>query len=281
MQDDLTGMSDDNFQMLALSVLGNCHEVFSPEQFAILVNKVAIKKGILKGYDEGSGIGYAPHSYKHDRRSIDALQDYFIYGYVRMGIRGFSELHVTEHGRHIASQGRVTPYDPSGYLSQLTSIQNFDPTMLEYITESIQTLRAGRIISSIVTLGVASERGYNLFLDQFLHSVSPSASQKKAVAILDKWNIHSRYKAFNDNYKDCLTKALTSSLGARSLLVHNYDTYMTAIFINIKSYRNDAGHADLSGITKKVAEDRLIIFPDYIRFLYELIDWLSKNNVTV
>ena len=71
---------------------------------------------------------------------------------------GHPWLTITDFGKECIKSGNFLPYDPDGYVRELTSqVPALDGLTITYLRESIATYNSEHLLSSAITLGVASE----------------------------------------------------------------------------------------------------------------------------
>ena len=54
-----------------------------------------------------------------------------------------------------------------------------------------------------------------------------------------------------------------------------------AVFSIIRSHRNDAGHPSGNVVQREHLYAYLVTFPEYLKKVYSLIDWLNANPNTI
>lgn len=75
---------------------------------------------------------------------------------------------------------KIQPHDLDGYLTLLkTEIPSLDVEIERYITESLQAYRRGLLLSSTVTMGVASEKAFILLHEELTNSITNPVKKKK------------------------------------------------------------------------------------------------------
>jgi hypothetical protein len=56
------------------------------------------------------------------------------------------------------------------------------------------------------------------------------------------------------------------------------DDALTLLFSYFRTVRNDAGHPTGIKLPKEQVSSHLVLFQSYLRLIYDLLDWLPKNN---
>ncbi|MBI1345876.1 hypothetical protein GC163_06265 [bacterium] len=206
--------------------------------------------------------------------------DLIIEGVIRPG-RGTSEpfdlpcIHVTEHGK-TAISGSITPYDPSSYLQELKKrIPAIDSVIERYLAESAETLRRNCILSSTVTLGCASEKAFLLLSDAYRDALNPPAQAAYDRSLSKARGIKQHHDIFMKEYEK-LSPKLKSAYGPDWLTGMN--NAMIHVFSYFRDMRNSAGHPSGYAFTKELAASHLMIFPYYLRLIYDLIEWCDSNK---
>ncbi|HEY7330954.1 MAG TPA: hypothetical protein VH592_25175 [Gemmataceae bacterium] len=58
----------------------------------------------------------------------------------------------------------------------------------------------------------------------------------------------------------------------------NLDVALLAVFAMLRTNRNEAGHPTGKTVEREQAYANLIIFPTYLKKVYELMSWLKANK---
>ncbi len=208
--------------------------------------------------------------------------DLIIEGIVRPGdgapSRQFSlpYIHVTEYGKQ-ALKGRVTPYDPDGYLKNLEEkVPNADPVILRYIAESAATLRANCLLSSTVTLGCASEKAFLLLLAAYTDALNATERTTFEAALKKTRGVKQQHEEFTKSYEQKIKAKLKIEFGTDWLT--ELDTALTFLFSYFRMNRNAAGHPTDAQFNRELSCAHLLLFPSYLRVICDLIDWIQVNK---
>lgn len=182
-------------------------------------------------------------------------------------------LTITEFGRECLQQENLLPYDPDGFVRELQNqVPSLDGITLMYLRESISTYNSEYLLSSTITLGVASEHIMLTLIEAFSESISdPSAKQafKRRIAEKSIYKKHEEFRRELDNYKTNLPQSLTRDL----------EVYLDQIFQFIRINRNQAGHPTGQAAGKKVAYSNLQIFAEYSKRIIELIEYFDQSKI--
>lgn len=215
-------------------------------------------------------------------RIRDCLHDFFVEGLIRPGAADFADwpcFHLTAFGIAVLASPSSTPYDPDGYFAEIRRISDVDEVVVSYVEESVAALRANLIRSSVIALGVASERSFKLMMEALAKAHQDPQKAKAATGhLVNARNVREALTAFTNRYRGPLILALRQHEVGRSLADH-FDTYFDTMLHNVREYRNDAGHALKVETSKRVAVAHLDMFPDYLAKVFGLISWLSRNPI--
>jgi hypothetical protein len=186
-------------------------------------------------------------------------------------------IHVTEFGK-AALQGNVTPYDPNGYLRNLNEkVPNADPVIVKYIAESAETLRRNCFLSSTVTLGCASEKAFLLLLDTYRDALNPADQATLDKALAKARGIKQEHEVFMKDYDFKLRPRLKAT-GSSSDSLTALDSALGFIFGYFRDIRNSAGHPTGTTLSREVVTSHLVVFPHYLRALFDLMEWIDANK---
>ncbi|OGE32713.1 hypothetical protein A3J19_03580 [Candidatus Daviesbacteria bacterium RIFCSPLOWO2_02_FULL_41_8] len=186
---------------------------------------------------------------------------------------GYPFVTVTDFGKECLEQNNCLPYDPEGYIRELQR-QNplLDGVTLAYVRESISTYNSEHLLSSTITLGVASENLILALIDSFINAISDAARKQVLERRLENLVISRKYEEFRNElrtYERSLPRELTRDL----------DTYLDQVFHFIRMSRNSAGHPTGRAVSKNVAYSNLQIFAEYSKRICELTDYFSNHQI--
>lgn len=252
---------------------------FSDVQIGVL--SLIAKKGLLdRSYKDAERdiIWSSSHKYGDEIRKINEIVWELILervllpgGDVRNQDLPF--IHLTEHGMNVVEHGEIQPHDPDGYLTQLkTEIPNIDQEIERYIIESLQAYRRGLLLSSAVTMGVASEKAFILLHEELTNSITNQAKKQK---FLDLQASYRTKKKFDEVKKEVINH---KSKYPRNI-AENLETHLDSIFQVIRVTRNEVGHPTGKTLHRGEVFVRLQLFIEYTKIVYQLIDWLKVNQL--
>ncbi len=176
----------------------------------------------------------------------------------------------TSHGIRVLAAGEYVPNDPTGYLARLANrVPALDPTVLVYLSESLETYRKGNSLASVVMLGIAAERVF-LLIGESLHAAISDPSEKKKLegvlalqAIKPKLDwIERKIRAIEDMKPRLRDFPENAHLATMSL----YDL--------LRKQRNELGHPreDPPTVDRHSAFTNLLLFPE----LYETAERVRR-----
>jgi len=183
-------------------------------------------------------------------------------------------IHVTEYGIKCLEANSILPHDPDGYLKRLEDIigQPLDITVLTYVREGLLTFLGGYYLAATVMLGVASERCIDLLIEAYSKAI---ANPSKKINFEKKINQAGRSVK---NRFDTIRNELLP-LNLRGHLMDALDIQLSGIFTLIRYSRNDAGHPTGQIIDRDLAHGNFLLFPQYCKRVYDLIEYFRTNPV--
>lgn len=209
----------------------------------------------------------------------EIIWDLIIEGLVRPGLgdgssnNGMPWYHVSKYGKTFLNSPSPQPYDPDGYLSIVQSIPNVDGIILTYLEESLKAFRIHCLLSSVITLGCASEKAILLLIDACENAIGNPTDRATFVKKTNTISI----KRKHDEFKSILDSKIVPALPRE--IKENLDNYLTGIFSIIRSHRNDAGHPSGNVVQREHLYAYLTTFPEYLKKVYSLINWLTTNTI--
>lgn len=247
------------------------------------IARLAIQKGLTADPYVQAGVNMMNAQYSLNERYQawveDIVWDLIIEGVIRPGLgdtrnNGLPWYHISEYGKSVVQNQPAQPYDPEGYLADVQAIPNIDPIILAYLEESLKAFRIHCLLSSVITLGCASEKAVLLLIDACINALS----DPNLKAQLTKVNQGISIKQKQDELKKILdTKILIRGTPVPNDIRENLDNYLTGVFGIIRRHRNDAGHPSGNVIRRADLNALLTIFPEYLKKVYSLMDWFNAN----
>lgn len=186
---------------------------------------------------------------------------------------GYPWLMLTDYGRKCIQEGSIISLDPEGYITTIKKeLHNIDSIVIDYLSESVTAFSRNLILSSTITLGVASEQAMLILMESFAHYIQNSTQFK---GIKDKLegedSIFRKYKVF----KEALSQ-LPKNI--RSNFAPNFDVHIDTLFNFIRLNRNETGHPLGGGRDRNIQSANLQAFKSYLVDIYKLIDFFSQNE---
>jgi hypothetical protein len=223
--------------------------------------------------------GYGPVLTSGDYGRVQSIiWALIIEGVVRPGMANGADnnlpfFHVTERGKRWIKEGPQSPYDPDGYLKRLSSsVKGLDPIIVTYLNESLHTFRIGCLLSSTIALGCASEKALLLLIAAYADAL-PMTMQEKFVKNTEGRMIKRQFDEFRKMLDGHLKGQLTADLA------DGLDIMLNAVFEMIRTQRNEAGHPTGKDIPREQVYASLVVFPTYLKKVYDLIGWLGSDKL--
>jgi hypothetical protein len=240
---------------------------------------LVVQKGIV---ENPAGANFLNPTYELPRKYKtwieDILWDLITEGLVRPGLgdglnQGLPWYHVSEYGKTVLTNQTPQPYDPDGYLTEVRAIPNMDEVILSYLEESLKAFRIHCHLSSVITLGCASEKAILLLIEACKAAISNPTDQADFEKRTDTLAIKRKHDEFQNLLKAKIVPLLPKELK------ENLDNYLIGLFSIIRSTRNDAGHPSGKEIRREPLYAYLATFPEYLKKIYDLIGWLNNNKI--
>jgi len=147
-----------------------------------------------------------------------------------------------------------------------------DQIVEAYVTESLQTFLLGCHLASAVMLGVASERCIDLLTESYLGAIADAEHQRSFQRRLKRAG-RSIKRRFDALRSELIGPSLPTDL--RDAL----DIQLSGVFTLIRYTRNEAGHPTTQEVDRLEAHGNLLLFPQYCKRVYDLIEHLDTTPV--
>lgn len=213
---------------------------------------------------------------------LDIVWDLIIEGVLRpgQGMDGdsttYPHIHLTEYGKKVVN-GQLTPYDPEGFLKRLLAeVPKADPVIIRYVEESAAALRQSCLLSSTVMLGVASEQAFLLLTEAYADALNPADQAAFTTKMGKLRSIKQQHEEFMDWWERKLREQAKKAHDSDWLTGVESSLYF--VFGYFRDNRNQAGHPTDKAYSRETCFAHLIIFPTYLRLLYELMGWMSGSK---
>lgn len=178
---------------------------------------------------------------------------------------------ITEYGARCLQENTILPHDYGTYIQAIKAVgATTDAIFLLYLGESVEAFNKALYISSVVNLGVASERLIILLIDA-LHDALASQANKTRFDQAIKAGHHIS-KQFDEVY--------SRLAGHKAQLPKNIadDLEMLKILVDIiRKERNDGGHPTGRQFSREETLALLLAFQPHYKFVIKVLEWLQAN----
>jgi len=187
---------------------------------------------------------------------------------------GWPFLSLTDYGKRIIEATTPVPYDPDGYVAALKkSVPNVSDTVIEYLLEALGTFRTGTYLASAVMLGAASEMVFVELTNALPHVMANAVKQRAAADKMQRGKMKDRISAVIGWCRNHASSLPGTWSGTEQ--VEDIDKIADLI----RRRRNEAGHPEdpPRRPTREQMYSYLVLFPEYCKHLYILMEWASAN----
>jgi hypothetical protein len=184
------------------------------------------------------------------------------------------KLVLSEKGQHIIENGDdFSPYDPEGYLARLRKrIPLLDETVALFASESLRSFNADCYLSTLVMLGVASEKAFLLLAEAFANWLPDGQSEKLLSIIQDqKKNVITKFTEFRKRIEPSKPKLPPE-------FADNMALTLDSVFDLIRIYRNESGHPTEKRADKDDAFITLQMFSTYLQKMFGLMTFFKTTK---
>ena len=184
--------------------------------------------------------------------------------------------HRTRYGATVIAAGEYSPHDPIGYLSRLESrVPQVDPTVRIYVAESLSTFLHGNLTASMVMLGVAAERVFDLICEALEPALLDAAEKSKFQKLLTQLSVRRRLDWVHEKMRRLEDGRPPAGYPDRASVM------TIAIYELMRAQRNDLGHPreEPPRPSRDDAFAHLQIFPTYYATAESLRAFLRTSNV--
>lgn len=177
----------------------------------------------------------------------------------------------TNYGREVLRYKGAHPYFVKAYLNRIVESTpaggKVDIVVEFYVRESAELARIGKYTSSVVMLGVASERIVDLLCDAVLGVLQQKAKSDFA-KVMDNQSIKKKV----DKVADIVQSTCTDKI-----LLDGFDHIFKGFVTLLRKARNDYGHPNVIQATKGEATAYLATFPEYLKRLNKIIKYYEES----
>ena len=186
---------------------------------------------------------------------------------------GYPWITLTDFGKECIKSGNFLPYDPEGYVRDLiTQVPTLDGLTITYLSESISTYNSEHLLSSAITLGVASENIILRLIEVFIVAMNDLQEKTRFSQRIANKSIYSKYSLFTTELKRYY-RVLPNTL------IKDLEVQLDGVFNFIRTTRNQAGHPTGQSPTKKVIGSNLQIFAEYSKRVFDLIAYFETHTI--
>jgi hypothetical protein len=183
--------------------------------------------------------------------------------------------HRTAYGQKVIAAGDYVPHDRAGYLRRLQGrVSAVDGTVLTYLDESLTTFLHGNLLASMVMLGVAAERVFDLLCEALEPALLDSVERADLSSLLQKVSVRPKLDWVHAKLRRIESRRPEDFPDRSSVMV-------TSIYDLIRLQRNDLGHPREAPprVGREDASAYLQIFPTYYERAETLRSFLRLNKV--
>ncbi|MGH9783926.1 MAG: hypothetical protein ACRD88_07040 [Terriglobia bacterium] len=183
--------------------------------------------------------------------------------------------HVTRYGKKVIAEEKYIPHDPGEYLQSLSqSIPSPDPTVMTYLTESLNCFTRGAMLAANLLLGIAAERAF-LMVCESLEPALRNPQEKKA---LQKLLTQNPMKPKLDWVRQKMESIQNQKPRP---LPEDVDLMLNGIYNFIRLQRNDLGHPkdQPPNVSREQVFVSLRLFASYYVTAESVRGFLASNQV--
>ena len=184
---------------------------------------------------------------------------------------------LTPYGMYVLtdSQNRVQVHDPDGYLANFWSASPPpDTEMMRYLSECVAVFRGGRLLASVILLGIASERLIEVLAESLRGALGdPEGTTWFQSKYSSRRDISTRFRALSGKLMDEYGEVLN-----QQKLKDAFQSVVTLTFEQIRLARNDIAHPEGRQFTWNEVGGFLHNFVQYFGYVSRIIAYLAKNK---
>lgn len=181
-------------------------------------------------------------------------------------------LSVTAYGKKALDSTDPIPNDSTGYLARIKKeVPQLDTVIETYLIESIRTYNINQLLSSTITIGCASEKCLLVLIETFTKSFRDANKRLNFEKKIEGKFIKTQYDEFNKAMHPTRPQLPYS-------LREPYENRLNGVFDLIRNNRNGAGHPTGKQVDKDTLFSSLQVFIPYCKYVYDLKDFLDKNQ---
>ncbi|MGH8590404.1 MAG: hypothetical protein ACREXX_14060 [Gammaproteobacteria bacterium] len=181
--------------------------------------------------------------------------------------------HITSYGTKVLSSPEPEPRDPDSYLMHVRArLENADPTVMAYLSESLSAFRRGLPVSAMVMLGIAAERVF-LILANSIHDALSDAKEKVVLRrLLDRFPMKPKLDWIHRKLQEVQQQG-------RAGFPDNAVIAVTPIYDLLRVQRNELGHPRQipPTVSREDAFVNLQIFPRYFETMEKIRTFAARE----
>lgn len=165
---------------------------------------------------------------------------------------------------------------PSVFLARLhAQVKSVDDTVRAYLDESLRTFLNGNLFASMVMLGVAAERVFDLLCEILEPALKDQSERAQFGKLMTQMSVRKRLDWVHQKLRTIESSARPIGYPDRASVM------VIAIYELMRAQRNDLGHPreDPPTPTRDDAYAHLQIFPTYYKTAEALRSFLKVNRV--
>ena len=180
---------------------------------------------------------------------------------------------ISEFGEECIRANNTLPFDPDGYIKKLYErIPRIDPVALDYLREAVACYGRNLLLSSTMSLGVASEKCIIVLIDTFADAIADDTDQAKFKKSISKASVYKKYQLFRKELEK-------RNRDIPPDLLRDFEPMVDGIFNFIRLNRNAAGHPTGTAVDRVTLQANLQIFASYAERVYALIAFLESSKI--
>jgi hypothetical protein len=178
---------------------------------------------------------------------------------------------VTNYGARCIQENTILPHDYGAYLQAIRDVTTqTDDIFFLYLGESVDAFNKGLYISSVVNLGVASERLIELLVEVLKDALATEANKTKYEQAIKKAH-HIAYQ-----FNEVFSRLVGNKTKLPSDISQDLDMLKALVDI-VRRERNDGGHPTGRKFGREETLVLLIAFQPHYKFVIKVLEWLKAN----
>jgi hypothetical protein len=197
------------------------------------------------------------------------VQDHFYNDWGEIKWKGFP---LTEYGESVLDRRSEHPYFVDNYLSRLKGMVpeglELDEVAEFYVTESAQLFHHDFYSASVVMLGIASEQ-IVLLIGDAIQTTLKNKTKDDFKKVMERNDVKVKINEICSKFESSCTDANLKDF---------FDQSFRGFVTLLRRSRNEYGHPSGTSATRDEALEYLYAFPQYIRRMYQVIEYYNKKQ---